>query len=157
MVENLLHAPIVLSKKQLKTLHAIGMDDMTSAIGTITFLGSSSFVKDGIVNDAVYLLFRSETGQCASPMGEILIRHVFGNEFVVIQGGEAPSTWEWRILVTVRLDGLLRNPEGFIRGRANRFARAVVGSCLAADKEQQEAVVTEELNNYLHQFCIDNL
>jgi hypothetical protein len=157
MIEQFLQARIVLSKKQLKKLHELSMDDMTSAIGTITFLGSRSFVKDGVVNDAVYLLLRSEPGQCASPMGELLVGQVFGNQFVVIHGGEAPGTWQRRILVTVRLDELLRNPEGFIRGCANRFARAVVKWCLATDREQQEAVVTEELENYLHQFCLDHL
>ena len=132
MVENLLHAQIVLSQDQKQALKKRGYknDGMVTngQIGTITLLG----VDNRTSISTVHLLIRFEGGMYGTPITPMAIETALGKEFSVVNGNK-PIIREYRVLVAMKIKGSLRNPEGFIRALSVKFARVLIRTTLDFD------------------------
>ncbi len=152
MVENLLHADVVLSQHQVKRLMNAGVKGLTGTpdehkIGVITFLGT-----DNMQGKTVHLLMRFEDGQYGTPDTPFALKLTFGEDFSVMYGNAVCTTGSmWRVLATCKLEKRLENPEGFIHAKARRYAemitRMLIWDSKMPDYDYEAAYADDQAND----------
>jgi hypothetical protein len=146
MVENLLHANIVLSSEQYQILLTLGsVYRVPKEIGTITYLGV-----DSVDRDTVHLLIRFEKFAYVTPMVSTIIELMFGKKYEMAFGNDIGMFGSYlaRILITTKLKDPLRNPQRFIQGRAERLAAEIVNWRREEAREHREEA-DEDWHSYL--------
>jgi hypothetical protein len=118
MIENLLHAQIVLPREAAEEM---SISDADRRMGKITLLGTNAS------RTVVYLLLQYDLepgypGFCPTSVAEILKKE-FGN--IIYVHGETPYGLPRR-LVTVNLKKGLRNPQRFLEALCRRFVAAEI-------------------------------
>ena len=116
MIENLLHAKIVLSKENLEALRAKKGANIPSLIGMITFLGCTDD-EDKIVN----LLFRLDSAAFDTLRSIHVIEAVLGQRVVTLNGNKSVNSAP-RLTAIVHLNKKLENPIAYLRALRKKVA-----------------------------------
>jgi hypothetical protein len=125
MAESLLHASVVLSNEQYQLLRSIHpMYTVPKEIGVITFLGV-----DNVHKGTVHLLIRFEPSLVSDvAMLTKVVERLFGQKYDLAFGNDLGMLGfdPLRVIITTKLQEPLRNPDQYLRKKAQAFVREIV-------------------------------
>ena len=131
MIENLLHAKIVLSKKDVtkwQSLVNAGADRLPLApFGVVTLLGCR--------RNRITFLIRIDN-RYESLISEEVIGRVFGNNYVRLNSNNLVTPMPDMILAEEEIEGLIRSPELLTLGKARLLAKASLKTWLQRTGEK---------------------